>query len=1249
MHLLDGVKVSASSSCTVQKEFPQICEIQWQEEYCHICDNTTDNFAPESIFGPSQKFWSSAIMVDKKKKEADLDINFRNSYEFSGLYFHLGPGILPRQMEIFYHVNGTADDFRLWHVVNFDATCKITHPDYDSEILCQNVPNRPNQEFYVNLLSRRPSQYSLAASAELLNFLTTDQIKIRFVGMMTHDGIAVTNQFFSLRRFGAFGRCRCNGNTDVCKQLNKNEPLQCYQCQRNRHGKSCEHCLSFVEKFNNNNTCPECECNGQSESCSILDSDMAICQQCRGNSRGNNCEFCQDGFYRATGNAKEICIRCDCYTPGSKSETCSRIGQCECGQGYRGRQCQYVDEDVLLWNENTENDQIDSTSHIKDRCRSAMYSCPAGDVFDNSCGNVAIVNEDGNQTESCSIVIDLRNKSHRQLISISIANLASGDLVPPAYRVINMETNNDLQITDRLISVCSAHVRFEWTTKDKTSFEFAWESSESDYECEKIKSTDEQLTQQLSDAKSYVEEYLIRSIRYDPDDFSHEMANNFLSRFKSIHKNFETDLAPVQDMLGYMKLMLEQSRVDQSDDFNLLEKTQNQLVQVAEQLENHIDEADVRLLIMSQKVEDLIASGFQDAGDVDEVTLDELTATVDELTSSEKDFNNEWELLDRLAESELKYTRQLFDIVHDRFGQASEEGKCWFADNEGVKTFDRFEKPMTDSSWQFDPIEMEGFGDIAKTPLSDRDHFPNIDWLDMSDLDITMKVDWPLSTNDKFSMDFYCDEIHYSGDNTIVSSQNDAQKQCSNKGEVLAQFRNTEHLTKFISEMDSRKHDNLGIILTGLQVVAHPAPWEWELQSAKVFHLFDGWQKNEPKPDHNSRCAATTSDGWVSLPCNRKLQHYVCMGRILSADESKEKKYRYRFFIRSVIGGGFTYQQAVNGCSEKGWFLAPIAGPQHNSALLRIFDTNKNLREAWIGLRAPGASSEISWQWSDGSDIPHDLLKTKLQNDVENKITAVQHSKKSGCLAVNNVNNSLAWQVIDCNTENVRFVCSTPIGSTDPISRRKRHLVHRPDHDPESIHIVHPPQNFHDLFSENFNPLEIVDVIHYDWKWPRYGWLADQKRCVDIMIGTFQNLTRYSSNIQTMSNEAFSKSLTTTNAIGSVEDDMNNNEYIQNALTGFETINDNLQAAEQYWEKLKKYHDYLSNGLIKINDITIQSFEVKFNQYSSSLDKLIRDWSCDGSEITDFINEHEDLLNSDVENLFDPVCFKVCYILCGIL
>ena len=61
-----------------------------------------------------------------------------------------------------------------------------------------------------------------------------------------------------------------------------------------------------------------------------------------------------------------------------------------------------------------------------------------------------------------------------------------------------------------------------------------------------MKSKEEMLTEEMSDAKSYVHDYLIRSIRVDPQEFSKDMANSFLNRFSSIYENYKNELGPIQ-------------------------------------------------------------------------------------------------------------------------------------------------------------------------------------------------------------------------------------------------------------------------------------------------------------------------------------------------------------------------------------------------------------------------------------------------------------------------------------------------------------------------------------------------------------------------------------------------------------------------------------------------------------------------------------------------------------------------------
>jgi len=177
-------------------------------------------------------------------------------------------------------------------------------------------------------------QFSYGSSPRLQDFVSTDQIKLRFVDMLVTDGTAVTNRFYSLRQFAAFGRCRCHGNAAQCHQVSPGTPLQCAQCQNARHGKMCQKCFGFSgAEFPDNSTCPDCTCNGQSETCTLSTSGGVECHECRGRAAGASCEMCQNGFYRAAGNAREICVPCNCYKPGSISTKCSRVGQCECVQG----------------------------------------------------------------------------------------------------------------------------------------------------------------------------------------------------------------------------------------------------------------------------------------------------------------------------------------------------------------------------------------------------------------------------------------------------------------------------------------------------------------------------------------------------------------------------------------------------------------------------------------------------------------------------------------------------------------------------------------------------------------------------------------------------------------------------------------------------------------------------------------------------------------------------------------------------
>ena len=82
------------------------------------------------------------------------------------------------------------------------------------------------------------------------------------------------------------------------------------------------------------------------------------------------------------------------------------------------------------------------------------------------------------------------------------------------------------------------------------------------------------------------------------------------------------------------------------------------------------------------------------------------------------------------------------------------------------------------------------------------------------------------------------------------------------------------------------------------------------------------------------------------IKINSKLSSFsVILFPIFPICQPRKKTFHYRFFVRSVIGGGYTYQQAIKGCAEKKWFLAPIFDLRQNEALLRMFRENDKLTE----------------------------------------------------------------------------------------------------------------------------------------------------------------------------------------------------------------------------------------------------------------------------------------------------------------
>lgn len=157
-------------------------------------------------------------MKTQEKSDANLTVDFRSDYEFSGFYLHLGPGIVPKEIRLY------KENAEIFHIIKFDGSCKIHEAERDDQIdgsksetnfydflfqstpqnfefdqesissLCQNAPARSNIEFYVNLLSRRPGQFGLNESQDLQNFISASKITIRFLDWADQQISTVSNQ-----------------------------------------------------------------------------------------------------------------------------------------------------------------------------------------------------------------------------------------------------------------------------------------------------------------------------------------------------------------------------------------------------------------------------------------------------------------------------------------------------------------------------------------------------------------------------------------------------------------------------------------------------------------------------------------------------------------------------------------------------------------------------------------------------------------------------------------------------------------------------------------------------------------------------------------------------------------------------------------------------------------------------------------------------------------------------------------------
>jgi hypothetical protein len=140
-----------------------------------------------------------------------------------------------------------------------------------------------------------------------------------------------------------------------------------------------------------------------------------------------------------------------------------------------------------------------------------------------------------------------------------------------------------------------------------------------------------------------------------------------------------------------------------------------------------------------------------------------------------------------------------------------------------------------------------------------------------------------------------------------------------------------------------------------------------------------------------------------------------------------------------------------------------------------------------------------------------------------------------------------------------------------------------------------------------------------------------------------RNLTKYSAKIEFLTKETFSSSQLLSSQINFLEFEMKKNEYLVNSKLASDAIDQNTLEAMEAIETLRGYFDFLTNGLIKIEDISIEDFEKLAKEYEMNLEKLKNEWNCDSPKIDEFCQNYPEIDQYRGENDFSQLCATVMF------
>uniref|UniRef100_A0A665TLL1 Laminin, alpha 1 n=1 Tax=Echeneis naucrates TaxID=173247 RepID=A0A665TLL1_ECHNA len=275
-------------------------------------------------------------------------------------------------------------------LTRYNITPRLGPPTYksDTEVICTSYYSRLNPlehgEIHTSLINGRPGADDL--TSDLLSFTSARYIRLRLQRIRTLnadlmtlstrdprdiDPIVTRRYYYSIKDISVGGMCICYGHAQSCPLDPITKKLQCV-CEHNTCGENCNKCCpGYHQKpwqpgtISEGNTCEKCNCHNKAENCfynqTVSELSLSlnsqglyqgggVCIDCQQNTAGINCDACTDGFYRpaeVSPYSDSPCVKCNCDLRGSKSSVCTRdgtqtgmsAGQCECHEGFAGRQC----------------------------------------------------------------------------------------------------------------------------------------------------------------------------------------------------------------------------------------------------------------------------------------------------------------------------------------------------------------------------------------------------------------------------------------------------------------------------------------------------------------------------------------------------------------------------------------------------------------------------------------------------------------------------------------------------------------------------------------------------------------------------------------------------------------------------------------------------------------------------------------------------------------------------------------------